>query len=87
MSDRPFWPPGSEIAAQAFDKFDTWMARWPDDLVDLDTHERAIVYGHMRAGVDIDSAKAMARVELSHEPLGEPLQRVLSDNAWDLYAR
>jgi len=29
LNDRPLWPPGAEIAAQAFDAFDAWRC-WFD---------------------------------------------------------
>lgn len=29
--DRPFWPPGSEIAAQAFDAFEAWRREHDPD--------------------------------------------------------
>jgi hypothetical protein len=36
MADRPFWPPGAEITAQAWDAFDQWRAkRDPDGDMDL----------------------------------------------------
>jgi hypothetical protein len=33
MCDRPLWPPGAEIAAQAFDDFAEWCLAHPDDCV------------------------------------------------------
>ena len=31
--DRPMWPPGVEIAAQAFDAFSDWCIGHPNDCV------------------------------------------------------
>lgn len=31
--DRPFWPPGAEIAAQAFDAFAEWCIDHPNDCI------------------------------------------------------
>lgn len=62
--DRPFWPPGSELMAQALDAYAAWESRWSEDLEEIDCiHERAAIYSHMVDGIDIDLAKAMARRE------------------------
>ena len=61
---RPMWPPGAEIAAQAFDAYAAWEHKWSEDLEGFDDpYERASAYSHMRGGIDIDLAKDMARAE------------------------
>lgn len=61
MSDRPHWPPGAEITAQAYDMFDAWERKWSDDLEGVDSiMERVAIYDHMNNGIDIDLAKVMA---------------------------
>lgn len=52
-----------KIEIEAWAKFEAWLERWREDLYDLDIYERATVYGHMGAGIDIDAAKAMARLD------------------------
>lgn len=66
--DRPFWPPGPEIAEQAWDAYGVWETRWEDDLEGIDEPlERTRIYAHMVDGIDIDLAKAMARTVLNGE--------------------
>jgi hypothetical protein len=42
-SDRPFWPPGAEITAQAWDAFDRWREKHDPDG-DMDLLESIWVY-------------------------------------------
>jgi hypothetical protein len=36
VNDRPLWPPGAEIAAQAFDAFDAWRRAFdPEGEMDI----------------------------------------------------
>lgn len=67
MNCRPMWPPGAEIAAQAFEKFSAWEERWSEDLVDIEITDRATIYGYMMNGIDIDSAKIMVAVDARHQ--------------------
>lgn len=41
MADRPFWPPGAEIAAQAFQAFDEWLVERGECLGTRDVLEQA----------------------------------------------
>jgi hypothetical protein len=66
--DRPFSPPGAEIMAQCFDAFADFESRYSEDLEEIDdVNERAIIYGYVLDGIDIDLAKAMAARDLHHQ--------------------
>lgn len=64
QEQRPFWPPGAEITAQAYDAFRAWETRWSEDLEGVECLiQRSAIYSHMDDGIDIDLAKAMAAHE------------------------
>lgn len=52
--------PGEKIVLEAMDAFVAWEHKWAEDLDDIATPERAIIYSYMLEGIDIDTAKMMA---------------------------
>lgn len=44
IADRPMWPPGAEIAAQAFQAFELWCEAHAEELQDLDILEKVERY-------------------------------------------
>ena len=53
-----------EIVAAAFADYAIWQDKWSEDLEEIDNPlELATIYNHMMSGIDIDLAKAMAKID------------------------
>ena len=52
VCDRPLWPPGVEIAAQAFDAFATWCVEHPSDCIIKQVEEWSDYHKFIRTYVE-----------------------------------